>query len=39
MEEDIEAFKNMTDEEKKANTTSIDELLKDLNEDDDKDDE
>ena len=39
MEKDIEAFKNMTDEEKKANTTSIDELLKNLNEDDDEGDE
>ncbi|QTY27058.1 hypothetical protein IGB25_00120 [Flavobacterium sp. CS20] len=34
-----EDYKNMTDEEKKANTTSLDELLKDLENEDDKEDE
>lgn len=30
MEKSIEDYKNMTDEEKKANTTSLEELMKDL---------
>jgi len=33
MEKSIEDYKNMTDEEKKANTTSIEELMKDLEND------
>lgn len=33
MEKSIEDYKNMTDEEKKANTTSLEELMKDLGND------
>jgi len=33
MEKSIEDYKNMTDEEKKANTTSLEELMKDLEKD------
>lgn len=33
MEKSIEDYNNMTDEEKKANTTSLDQLLKDLEND------
>lgn len=33
IEKSIEDYKNMTDEEKKANTTSLEELMKDLEKD------
>lgn len=33
MEKSIEDYKNMTDEEKKANTTSLEVLMKDLEKD------
>jgi len=33
MEKSIEEYKNMTDEDKKANTTSLEELMKDLEND------
>ncbi|NLO51569.1 MAG: hypothetical protein GX103_10490, partial [Bacteroidales bacterium] len=33
LEKSIEEYKNMTDEEKKANTISLEELLKDLEND------
>lgn len=38
MEKSIEDFKNMTDEEKKANTTSLEELMKELENDETEDD-
>ncbi len=35
MEKSIEEYKNMTDEEKEANTTSLEDLLKDMDDDED----
>ena len=37
MEKDIEEYKNMTKEEKEKNTTSLDELLKELEDEEKKD--